>query len=344
MILYNQGGAFKQTLTTKATQALGKHIRDNNINFTDTAIYQSYHDMEVIGSYTVIDIGDYLIGLVVEVNETEATATLNGMQQTLLLIIVMVVIASFIAAAVIISRILSPIHSLNSTFTDIATGEIDVDFRLDIKTDDEIGHLANSFNKFMAKLKLMIEEFDFQNRVETAKNTLNEIIRDKDDYALLTKETLSYLCKLLNMQMGAIYLRDGNELSLSATYAYSNRKSVINKVHSGEGLVGQCLLEKEAFIINDTPDDYITIQSGLGGSKPKNIAVIPCLYENEVLAIIEFASVKEITSDHLALINILATSLANAVNSTKMRSEMRILLEKTTLQTEEMTVQQEESE
>ena len=63
-----------------------------------------------------------------------------------------------------------------------------------------------------------------------------------------------------------------------------------NRFRAGEGLVGQAALEKKPILINDPPPDYIHISSGLGEAAPRNIIVIPVLFEEQVLAVIELAS------------------------------------------------------
>ena len=64
-------------------------------------------------------------------------------------------------------------------------------------------------------------------------------------------------------------------LKLLASYAYKERKNIDNRFKLGEGLVGQCALEKEKILLTDVPSDYIKITSGLGEAKPLNIIVLP---------------------------------------------------------------------
>ena len=57
----------------------------------------------------------------------------------------------------------------------------------------------------------------------------------------------------------------------------------------GEGLVGQCAYGKQHILLTNEPSDYIEITSGLGGSKPQNILVLPIVFENKIKAVIEIA-------------------------------------------------------
>ena len=85
--------------------------------------------------------------------------------------------------------------------------------------------------------------------------------------------------------------RDGARrcCKLIASYAYKERKHVANRFHLGEGLVGQAALEKKPILLTNVPDDYIQITSGLGEAPPRNIIVLPVLFEGEVKAVVELA-------------------------------------------------------
>ena len=105
---------------------------------------------------------------------------------------------------------------------------------------------------------------------------------------------MSELTPLVVAHHGAFFMmdREGNGpiLKLTSTYAYRERKSVGNRFRLGEGLVGQCALEKKTILLTRVPDDYIHISSGLGEAPPLNIVVLPVLFEGEVKAVIELAS------------------------------------------------------
>ena len=80
------------------------------------------------------------------------------------------------------------------------------------------------------------------------------------------------------------------ELRLIATYGYKERKSIANRFKLGEALVGQAALERKPIVITQAPEDYIKIASGLGEAAPTSIIVIPVLFEESVMAVIELAS------------------------------------------------------
>ena len=96
---------------------------------------------------------------------------------------------------------------------------------------------------------------------------------------------------------------------LLASYAYTERKHLANRFHAGEGLVGQCALEKQSIVLTHVPSDYVQISSGLGESAPTNIVVLPVLFEGRVKAVIELASFHRFSETHLMFLNQLTESI-----------------------------------
>jgi signal transduction histidine kinase/CheY-like chemotaxis protein/HAMP domain-containing protein len=339
---YSEDSRFVQFIDSYAASKLRSPLLQNKNEYVTTETFVDYAGKDVIGTLGVINAGNVEFGLVVKVEEQEALAYVQDLILALGSMIILVLLVEIVAAYLVIRRIMNPITTLETTFDDIATGEIDLDFRMSVATNDEIGHMSDSFNQFMVKLKEMMDETNFQNWLKTAQNELNTIVRDEDNYQILTNNTLSYICKYLDLPIGAFYLVEGDELKLSSTYAYKNRKELLGTVKKGEGIVGQCLIEKTPFILNDLPDDYLLVQSGLGSVKPKNLCVLPCMHEEDVLGIIEVGSLKPMDEETMNLLTLLSDSIATAMHSTQLRSEMRILLERTITQSEEMKQQQEE--
>ncbi len=189
------------------------------------------------------------------------------------------------------------------------------------------------------------EEVELKNWYKTGETLLLENLRGEISHHDLTKNAITFLVKYIDAQIGAIYLiseSDRNILQLTSSYAFSSRNHVSNKIRPGEGLVGQAFLEKEMILLHDVPKDYITINSGLGKTPPKNIIVIPIKFENKVLGVIEIGSIKNFTQKQVSFLESIIDSLGVSINSCFAREKMQILLDMTQQQAEELQVQQEE--
>src|SRR5579871_4257070 len=115
------------------------------------------------------------------------------------------------------------------------------------------------------------------------------MLQGQRDLLSVAKQILSELSPLVSSQHSVFYVIDNaNEeapISLLASYAYKERKSISNQFKIGEGLVGQCVLEKQPILLTDVPPNYIKINSGLGEFSPANIIVLPIVFESEVKAV-----------------------------------------------------------
>src|SRR5207253_1497819 len=126
-------------------------------------------------------------------------------------------------------------------------------------------------------------------------------------------EVATAVTPLVSAHHGAFFMVDQEGaaavLKLVATYAYKERKSVANRFRFGEGLVGQCALEKKAILLSRVPTDYIQISSGLGEAPPLNIIMLPVLFEGVVKAVIELASFNPFSAIHQIFLDQLTESI-----------------------------------
>ncbi len=235
----------------------------------------------------------------------------------------------------LIRSITTPLRNTIQAANQFTEGESHV--RIPVSSTDEIGELGNTLNT-------MMEKIEKQDWFKTGQTTLNEYMRGEQEIMTLSRNIVSYLSKYLAVQIGAIYLHDDNEqvFKLAGSYAYTQRKGNRNTFKLGESLVGQAALEKERILFTDIPDDYIKINSGLGEVTPRNIFVIPFLYENTVKGVIELGSAHRFTENQMDFLSQACESIAIAIHSAQSRVKMQELLAETQRQSEALQSQQEE--
>jgi putative methionine-R-sulfoxide reductase with GAF domain len=100
-----------------------------------------------------------------------------------------------------------------------------------------------------------------------------------------------------------------------SAFASDGPEGHLRRLKVGEGLVGQCALEKRRMLINDLPENTISIRSGLFEAVPRNVIVLPVLFEDRVKAVIELASLNLFTASHLAFLEQLTASIGIVLNS-----------------------------
>jgi signal transduction histidine kinase/DNA-binding response OmpR family regulator len=121
-----------------------------------------------------------------------------------------------------------------------------------------------------------------------------------------------------------------------ASYGYRSSRKLPTSFLPGEGLVGQCALEKQRVWLTDVPRDYIQISSGLGAAPPSNIVVLPILFEQQVKAVIEIASLDRFTETHLSFLDQLMESIGVVLNTIEATSRTESLLMQSQLLAQEL--------
>ena len=176
---------------------------------------------------------------------------------------------------------------------------------------------------------------------------LNEILRKQDDVDELSYQILSYLINYMNANQGGIFIKNADDpnnpiFELKSFYAFNRRKFVKKSFELGEGLVGNCALEKQKIHLTEIPQNYIQITSGLGGSNPKSLILIPMKMEEEVLGVIEIASFENFENYQIQFLEDASLSIASSLNMAATNKRTSELLERTQQQAEEMAAQEEE--
>ena len=139
-------------------------------------------------------------------------------------------------------------------------------------------------------------------------------------------------------------VENGDEptLRLIASYGYKKRKNLSNEFKLGEGLVGQAALEKIPITVKNAPEDYVKITSGLGEGTPVNIIVLPVLFEDQVLGVIELASFEPFSEIHLTFLEQLMETIGVVLNTLIANMRTEELLQQSQSLTQELQSQSEE--
>ena len=119
----------------------------------------------------------------------------------------------------------------------------------------------------------------------------------------------------------------GNAPSLRRISAYGDPGDGRERFAPGEGLVGQCALEKRILAVDELPPDYVRIRSGIGEAPPRSLLVVPALFEGEVKGVIELASLPGFKHNHRVLLEKLAEGIGVVLNTIATTSRTEHLLE-----------------
>ncbi|MEA1969239.1 MAG: response regulator [Thermodesulfobacteriota bacterium] len=212
------------------------------------------------------------------------------------------------------------------------------------KIDSTNTELTNALNTILSILEVSRLESENQNWLKSGQAELSDMISGERQIEKLCRNAITFTAEYLRAQVGTIYIKNDEreEFQLAASYAFKQRKGLVNKFKPGEGLAGQAALEKKCILFSEVPDDYIRIESSLGSSVPKNILVLPLVYEEEVKGIIELGSASNFTPLEIEFCEIISMIIAVGINAALFNDQLQQLLGRTREQAEELTIQQEE--
>ncbi|MDZ8027066.1 MAG: response regulator [Nostoc sp. DedQUE11] len=254
--------------------------------------------------------------------------------------------AILVLIGIILTRHISlPLKRVSDLVERVADGDLSVNLP-DSDRHDEIGVLKRTFNQMIVNLRYTTQKNDEQNWLKSNLAEFTQMLQGQRNLESVSRTILSNLAPLVGASAGVFYLMDSiNDepmLKLLGSYAYKQRKNLANQFRFGEGLVGQCALEKQRILLTGVPSDYIRISSGLGEAPPLNIIVLPILFEGQVNAVIELASFAPFNDLHLTFLEQLTEILGVFLNNIASQLQTQELLAESVALTEELQSQQEE--
>lgn len=218
---------------------------------------------------------------------------------------------------------------VNNALQTIADNNLKVlsDKYSDIKTISDFNNeLYDSSQKLYSKFEDINSELKTNNEtLEQIKyNTDNldkiiEIIQENyGNIELMLDTVITKIVNLLNFSMGTIFLKKtvNNELWLEqiVSYAYNEKKNNKKRFKFGDSLVGACALEKRTVHLKQVPDDYLKIVSGLGDASPTCILIVPLVFEDQVIGVIELGALDEIKQNTIKFIEKISANISGVLS------------------------------
>ena len=165
------------------------------------------------------------------------------------------------------------------------------------------------------------KEAEEQRKEQKINNILNGLdeITDIKDY---TEKLFANIAEEEQIVQGLLYLKDpdSNKFILKGSYAFYSEEK-ISELQEGEGLSGQVAANREMLKISEIPEGYIKVFSGLGGSTPSYLLIIPAVKEDETMAILELAAFEDFDSAYIEIYNKVSTKIAQDLEHLSQETE-----------------------
>ncbi|MGW5615076.1 HAMP domain-containing protein [Streptomyces sp. NPDC003877] len=234
-----------------------------------------------------------------------------------------------------------------------AVAEGDLTRSINVEASGEVAELKDNINSMVESLRETTRANQEQDWLKTNLARISGLMQGHRDLPVVAELIMDELVPLVSAQYGAFYLaedgEDGPELRLVGSYGYPEESTRPTRIAFGRTLVGQAARSRRTIVVDELPPDYVTISSGLGEVVPTALVLLPIVVEDQVLGVIELASVKAFTQIHrdflaqlMGTLGVnLNTIVANARTDELLVESQRLTVELQARSTE-LQVQQEE--
>ena len=218
----------------------------------------------------------------------------------------------------------SQVRAIADVSTAVTKG--DLTRSINVEAQGEVLQLKDNVNQMIANLKETTHKNTAQDWLKTNLAKFSGMMQGQRNIDSVAQLITSELTPLVDAQHSGFFILEGGadpELKLIASYGFSTRKTLVSSYKLKESLIGQCAFEKKRILLTNVPADFIQIQTGLGEGTPKNVVVLPVLFEGETKAVIELASFQTFSQNQLIFLDQLMDSIGVILNmiSSSMRTE-----------------------
>ncbi|WP_052380756.1 CHASE3 domain-containing protein [Paenibacillus camerounensis] len=262
---------------------------------------------------------------------------------TLYILWALVALLTLLISYLLSVSIVKPLQHVIQAINSIANGG-NMSERIKVTTLDEIYELGEATNGLLDKVQ--VDQWCAEQLASTS-----IVLQETTDLSDMSRTFMNKLATTFEIQYGAVYILDNEDENNKGSYKrrYSYAGSIdadtpygAATIRIGEGLVGQCALDRVVMFTGDLPADYISINSGLGRTAPRFAIIAPVVFENKTLAVVEVASLTKWAPHHVELLYELLKTFGVSLNSLITRMEIQSLYQDSQAMNEELQVQSEE--
>ncbi len=213
------------------------------------------------------------------------------------------------------SNLTTQVRAIAEVASSVARG--DLSRSISVVAQGEVAELKDNVNRMVATLRETTRAKDW---LESNLSRIAGLMQGHRDLVEVADLILRELTPLVSAQYGAFFLAERGTagapvLAFIAGYGYGDRPPVAERIPLGHGLVGQAAVEQRRILITEAPKDFIKINSGLGEAAPASVVILPVLFEDQLLGVIELASFSRFSDVHLAFFDQFVDTIGVAINT-----------------------------
>ncbi|MFD0398926.1 HAMP domain-containing protein [Kitasatospora sp. NPDC127121] len=225
----------------------------------------------------------------------------------------------------------------------VAAGDLTRSISVD--ASGEVADLKDNINAMVGSLRETTRANEEQDWLKTNLASFSALMQGRRDLGVVAESVMDELAPLVGAQCGVFYLAEdspvGTVLQLVGSYAFPDGERP-TRFRLGESFVGQAARSRRAITVDALPPDYLAASSGLGRTGALSLVVLPIVVEDQVLGVIELASVQPFTQVHLDFLDQLMETIGVNVNTIIANARTDELLGESQRLTAELQVRSQE--
>ncbi len=242
------------------------------------------------------------------------------------------------------ANLTTQVRAIAEVATAVTKGDLTRSIQVDAR--GEVSELKDNINAMIGNLRATTERNTEQDWLKTNLAKFSRMMQGQRDLVTVGHMLLAELAPLVNAQTGVMYVMEEDEqgpyLVQLAGYADAADRNEPRRYTLREGVVGQCAADGRRILMNDIPEDVVHIRSGLIEARARNVIALPVLFEGQVKAVVEMASMFEFTASHLAFLEQLTGSIGVVLNTIEATMRTERLLRQSQELAGELQAQQSE--
>src|SRR3569832_386331 len=215
-----------------------------------------------------------------------------------------------------------------------------------VETQGEGAALKDTINEMIRNLKDTTQKNTEQDWLKTNLAKFSRMLQGQKDLVTVGQLILSELAPVVGAQQAEFYVMsatsDVPHLKLFASYASGGQQTHGKEIALGQGLVGQCALDKDKILLTNMPTASLRIASGLSENAAMDVLVLPVVFEGQVRGVLELASIERFSPSHQAFLDQLTESIGIVINTITANTRTENLLKQSQSLAEELQSRQEE--
>ncbi len=222
------------------------------------------------------------------------------------------------------------------------------DFTFTFEPSSKADQLGHALSDMRTELIKVAEEDKHRNWASEGLAMFSDLLRENStQIKLLTDAVLEKTIEYLDCVQGAFYIieetKDGNQyLACTACFAFNRKKQLAQRYERGDGLIGQAWVDGEPVYIDDIPENYVRLRTGLGDALPTSLYIVPLKFNEQVFGLMELSSFRRLEAYERGFLEKLSESIASTISLVQNNEKTTRLLQESQEMAENLKAQEEE--